>query len=307
MKHLTSLAALSSADVHAILDIAAALKVRFKQGERPPVLQGRVLAMVFEKPSLRTRNSFEAAMLHLGGGAIFLSSKDAGLNGREALVDVAQVLGSYSDAIALRTFSQQLIDEFAENAGCPIINALSDERHPCQALTDLLTLQEICRDLTQMHLVYIGDGNNIARSLVTAAGQVNMPITVCSPPGYELSEPFLANVRAQFPNIRLTLTQDPVRAVQDAGAVYTDVWASMGQESEAAERRKIFQPYQVNAALMAKAPRDCLFMHDLPAHRGEEVTDEVIDGPRSIVFEQAANRMHLAKGLLVWLLDAAVQ
>jgi ornithine carbamoyltransferase len=301
-RHLTSVFDLAPNDVKAILAIAADLKGRHARGDRPPLLQGRVLTLVFEKPSLRTRNSFEAAAIQLGGGSVFLSTQDAGLNGRESLTDVARVLSAYSDAIVMRTFRQSLIEEFARLASCPVVNGLSDELHPCQALTDLFTIQEACGRLAGVRIVYVGDGNNVAASLAMAAAYAKMPITFCSPRGYELSTTFLREVRRRFPTADVELVDDPFRAVKQADIVYTDVWASMGQEAEAAAREKVFAPFQVNAALMAAAPKSARFMHDLPAKRGLEVTDEVLDGPQSIVFQQAENRMHLAKGLLVWLL-----
>jgi ornithine carbamoyltransferase len=302
MKHLTSLDDLTPDEFGEILDTAAELKAKFHKGERPPLLAGAVLALVFEKPSLRTRISFEAAMTHLGGASIFLSGSDAGLNGRESLADVARVLSSYSDAIVLRTFSQQLIEDFAQLAACPVINGLSDERHPCQALTDLMTIRERFGSLAGRRLVFVGDGNNVARSLAIATAYAGMSMTLCTPPGYELDAAFITNLNKRVPATDFTLVNDPAKAVREADVVYTDVWASMGQEAEADKRSRVFAAYQVNAALMAKAPAECVFMHDLPARRGLEVTDEVLDGPQSIAFEQAENRMHLAKGLLAWLL-----
>jgi ornithine carbamoyltransferase len=301
MQHLNSLFDLTPDNVREILDLSAELKAKFQAGERPTLFPGRVLSMVFEKPSLRTRNSFEAAITHLGGGGIFLSSQEAGLHGREALCDIARVLSSYSDVIVLRTFSQSLIEEFAALSSSPVINGLSDDRHPCQALTDLLTIQEACGSLDK-HLVYVGDGNNIAASLAIATAMVGMKLTVCTPPGYELAADVVQDVQQRFPQTQFAQENDPAAAVKTADLVYTDVWASMGQEGEADQRRQVFAPYQVNADLMAKAPASCKFMHDLPAHRGEEVTDEVIDGPTSVAFQQAENRMHLAKGLIAWLL-----
>jgi ornithine carbamoyltransferase len=205
----------------------------------------------------------------------------------------------------MRTFRQSLIEEFARLASCPVVNGLSDELHPCQALTDLFTIQEACGRLAGVRIVYVGDGNNVAASLAMAAAYAKMPITFCSPRGYELSTTFLREVRRRFPTADVELVDDPILAVKQADIVYTDVWASMGQEAQAAAREKVFAPFQVNAALMAAAPKSARFMHDLPAKRGLEVTDEVLDGPQSIVFHQAENRMHLAKGLLVWLLGGA--
>jgi ornithine carbamoyltransferase len=200
----------------------------------------------------------------------------------------------------LRTFSQKLDEDFAGFSNCPVINGLTDDRHPCQALTDLFTVQEVFGGFDK-HLVYIGDGNNIASSLAIAAAMIGMPLTVCTPAGYELDASFVADLKQQFPTAQISCANDPAAAVKTADIVYTDVWASMGQEAEADRRRGIFAPYQVNAALMSQAPAGCKFMHDLPAHRGEEVTDDVIDGPASLAFQQAENRMHLAKGLIVWL------
>jgi ornithine carbamoyltransferase len=303
-RHLVSLFDITPADVDEILEISAELKTRLRDGDRPPILQGRVLTLVFEKPSLRTRNSFEAAMIQLGGGSVFLSAEHAGLNGRESLPDVARVLSSYSDVVVMRTYLQSLIEDFARLSRCPVVNGLSDELHPCQALTDLFTIQETFGRLKGLHLVYIGDGNNVAASLAMTGAYTKMPLTICSPKGFELSEAILSKIRDRVPGAEIQLVSDPAAAVKDADIVYTDVWASMGQESQAEHRRTVFAPYQVNAALMARAPRSAKFMHDLPARRGLEVTDDVMDGPQSIVFQQAENRMHLAKGLLVWLLRA---
>jgi len=302
MKHLTSLYDISPGDTEEILNLTAELKASLRRGERTRPLEGRLLTLVFEKPSLRTRASFEAAMAQLGGSSLFLSSSDAGLNGREALADVARVLSSYSDAVVLRTFSQRLIEDFAGLSRCPVINGLSDDLHPCQALTDAFTVQEVFGDVAGRRLVFVGDGNNVAASLAVIAAYLGMSMTLCAPPGYELPADQVADLRRRFPKVDFTQMQDPVAAVKNADVVYTDVWASMGQEAEADARKKIFAPYQVNAELMKHAPAECRFMHDLPARRGLEVTDDVLDGPRSVAFLQAENRMHLAKGLLVWLL-----
>ena len=303
MRHLRTLLELSADDVKDILKISAEIKAKFKAGERTVALPGRVLTQVFEKPSLRTRTSFEAAIIQLGGSSIFMSCKDAGLEGREALGDVARVLSSYSDAVAMRTFSQQLIEDFASFSSCPVINALSDDRHPCQALTDMLTINEAFGQLNGRRLVYVGDGNNVAASLAIAAAMLGVSMVVSAPEGYKLDAGLIADLQGKYPSCDITHIDDPQIAVKDADVVYTDVWTSMGQEAEAKQREQLFAPFQVNAALMAAAPQACRFMHDLPAHRGQEVTNEVMDGPKSIAFQQAENRMHLAKGLLVWLLD----
>lgn len=305
MRHLNSLLELSPAEIDHIFTNARNLKQRASRGERPPLLAGKVLTQVFEKPSLRTRVSFESAMMQLGGSSIFLNAKDAGLCGREAVEDVARVLGGYSDMIVLRTFSQQLIDDFVTHSGTHIINGLSDQRHPCQALTDLFTMQEVFGTIRGKKFVFIGDGNNVATSLASVCALLDVPMTVCAPAGYRLTDEFLAELTQVIPNARIEQTSNFKAALQDAAIVYTDVWASMGQESEAEERRRIFLPYQVNSELMKLAPKSARFMHCLPAKRGNEVTDEVMDGPQSIAFQQADNRMHLAKGLMTWVLEAA--
>jgi ornithine carbamoyltransferase len=301
-RHLTSLYDLTPQDVLAILDSAADLKTKYRNGGCPQLLQGQVLAQMFEKPSLRTRNSFEAAMINLGGAGIFLTTEEAGLNGRESLRDVATVLSSYSAIITMRTFSQQLIEDFAKISSCPVINALSDERHPCQALTDLLTIRETFGRLQDLHLVFVGDGNNVAMSLAIASAMTGMKFTLAVPQGFAMPEEFCTDLAKRFPDAQVEQVHDPVAAVRTADVVYTDVWASMGQEEEAERRQQAFGDFQVNAELLSRAPADVKFMHDLPAKRGLEVTDDVMDGSRSIVFQQAENRMHLARGLFAWLL-----
>ncbi|MEX1232116.1 MAG: ornithine carbamoyltransferase [Planctomycetaceae bacterium] len=302
MKHVISLFDFNAGELRKLFELASELKARLLNGERPALLPGRVLTQVFEKPSLRTRVSFEAAIIHLGGTSIFLSGKDAGLHGRESLPDVARVLTDYSDAVVLRTFSHELIQEFSEYSSCPVINGLSDRNHPCQALTDIFTIQEVFGADHSRKIVFVGDGNNVANSLAVAAALLKIPFTLAAPEEYQLPDEFLAQLELFVPGAEIEQTADPHKAVRDAGVIYTDVWASMGQESEREERKKVFAPYQVNAKLFQAAPGDCRFMHCLPAHRGEEVTDDIIDGPQSLVFPQAENRMHLAKGLLVWLL-----
>lgn len=304
MKHLVNLRELTVADVLAILEQASALKAEFLAGRRRPALAGRVLAQVFEKPSLRTRVSFEAAMQQLGGSSIFMSSKDAGLGGRESIEDVARVLTSYCDVLVLRTFSHELIEQFAAHGRCPVVNGLSDVSHPCQALTDLFTLQEACGGLTGKKLAYVGDGNNVAVSLAEACAMLGVAFVIAAPEGYQLSDKFLKGLRSEYPKANLVQTSDPREAVKEADVIYTDVWASMGQEAEKEERGRVFAPYQVNPVLLAAAPRHVKFMHCLPARRGLEVTDDVMESPQSIVFEQAENRMHLAKGLFAWQLAA---
>lgn len=306
MRHFNSLLELTPADVESIFSTAEQLKARSLRGDRPQLLPGRVLTQVFEKPSLRTRLSFDAAMMQMGGDSIFLTAQEAGIGGREAVKDVARVIGGYSDVIALRTFSQKLIDNFIEFSGVPVINGLSDERHPCQALTDVFTMREAFGDLKGCKIAFIGDGNNVASSLAIAAALCGAAMEVCAPDGYRLQDDFLKKLKKKFPSAAVTQTDDFKAALKDASIVYTDVWTSMGQEAEESQRRQVFGPFQVNARLMKLAPRTARFMHCLPAKRSLEVTDEVIDGPQSIAFVQAENRMHLAKGLILWVLEKNV-
>jgi ornithine carbamoyltransferase len=303
MRHLTSLFDVTSDEVGEILTRSAKIKAQTRKGKRVPHCQSMVLTQVFEKPSLRTRVSFAAGMQQLGGQSIFLSRKDAGFDGRETPQDIARVLGGYSDLIVLRTFSQELIRIFCEHAGCPIINGLSDDYHPCQALADVLTIEEVLGSCAGRRIVYVGDGNNVARSLAVICGHIRAEFALAAPAGYQLSEEFLAEVRNRFPKLHAEQFTDPRAAVKDADVIYTDVWASMGQESEKESRNKIFERYQVDMKLLDAAGPEVRFMHCLPARRGLEVSAEVMDDPRSVVFQQAENRMHLAKGLIVWLLE----
>ncbi|MCS7305701.1 MAG: ornithine carbamoyltransferase [Thermoguttaceae bacterium] len=303
VRHLLTLADLSAAEMERIFSIAEDLKSKWAKGIREPLLPGRVMALLFEKPSLRTRVSFEACMAHLGGSSLFLG-QETGFGTRETMADFARVLSQYVDVIVARTYRHQTVVELAQYAQCPVINGLSDLAHPCQALADLFTIRELFGRLRGLTLAWIGDGNNVARSLARGCGKLGIRMVMATPPPYRFDEAFLEELRRDAPEFELVVTDDPVEAVQDAAVIYTDVWTSMGQEAEAAQRRRIFAPYQVNAALMAHAQKGAVFMHCMPAHRGEEVTDEVIDGPQSVVIQQAANRMHLQKGLLAWLLAA---
>jgi len=269
-------------------------------------LKHKSLAILFEKQSARTRVSFDLAMNQLGGHAIYLSQAEVGLGTRESVPDVARVLDRYVDAIAARTYSHRTIEILAEYSGVPVINALSDYEHPCQALADLQTIYEKKGILRGITLAYIGDGNNIANSLALASALTGMNFRIASPEGYSLTQDIRSKTdkfTADSGSIMMHTTS-PEEAVTGADVVYTDVWASMGQENEAEERRKIFADYQVNGKLMALAKEDAIFMHDLPAHRGEEVTDEVIESVQSVVFDQAENRLHAQKALLVKLLDS---
>jgi ornithine carbamoyltransferase len=303
MRHLITLSDLTSAEVHTIFAITEDLKTKFARGLREPLLPGRVLALLFEKQSLRTRVSFESGMAHLGGSSLMLGD-DAGFGKRESIADFTRVLSEMVDVIVVRAKRHATVAEVAKFASCSVINGLTDEAHPCQALADLYTLKEHFGSLDGRKLAWIGDGNNVARSLARACGHLGVRLAVCTPPGYELDCAFLTQARREFPNLELETTCDPAAAVRDATAIYTDVWASMGQEKERAQRLKDFAAYQINSQLMARAPREAVFMHCLPARRGEEVTDEVMDSPQSVVVPQAANRMHVQKGILVWLLGA---
>jgi ornithine carbamoyltransferase len=303
MRHLVTLSDVNAAEIRRMFSIAEDLKSKFAQGLREPLLPGRVLALLFEKQSLRTRVSFEAGMVHLGGSSIMLG-EDAGFGKRESIADFARVLSEMVDVIVVRARRHATVEEFARHSSCRVINGLTDLAHPCQALADIFTLQEQFGELTALRLVWVGDGNNVARSLLEACGHLGIEFVVCTPKGYELDAEFIKRSRQEFPDLKLTTTHDPNEAVRGANAVYTDVWASMGQESERDQRRRDFADYQVNSRLMTLAGRDAVFMHCLPAHRGEEVTDDVIDSPQSVVIAQAANRMHVQKGILVWLLAA---
>jgi ornithine carbamoyltransferase len=300
-KDLLSMTDLTAADVTALLQKAVELKVR----RRSALADGRILALLFEKPSLRTRVSFEVAMRELGGEVLYLSPAEVGIGERESASDVARVLGRYVDIIAARTFSHRTVEVLAEDSGLPVINALSDREHPCQALADLLTIHEKRGSLAGLTLAYIGDGNNVANSLLLGASLVGMNFRIASPVGFTISGDVLQIARdyAAANGSQIVCSQQPEEVVAGADVVYSDVWTSMGQEAEAQRRQRAFTGYQVNAELMSLAGDDAIFMHDLPAHRGEEVTDDVIDGPQSVVFDQAENRMHAQKAVLAEILS----
>jgi ornithine carbamoyltransferase len=277
---------------------------RMKQERASPLLSGRTVALLFEKPSLRTRVSFEMAMYQLGGHSIYLSPEEVGLGKREPAADIARVLSRYVDGIAARTFSQETLHILAGHSSVPVINALSDVEHPCQALSDLLTIYEKKGELPGLTLAFIGDGNNVANSLLLSAALTGMNFHFASPPGYEINGEVLTQGRrfAARSGSQIRLTTDPHEAAKGADIVYTDVWVSMGQEAEAKKRRRAFSGYQVDNKLLSLAKRDVLFMHPLPAHHGEEISAGLLDDPRSGVFDQAENRLHLQKALLVKLL-----
>lgn len=302
VRHLVDLFDLSSDDARLLLRRAALLKSRFEKGERVPYLPGRTLGLIFEKPSLRTRVSFQAAITQLGGASVFLRDKDVGMGSRESTADFVRVLSQYVDALAVRTFAHATVEELARHASVPVINALSDSSHPCQAMADLMTVREALGNLEGLSLVFVGDGNNVARSLAAASALVGIQFALAAPPGYEFPETFRSAFKRKFPDVPLVVDHDPANALLGADVVYTDVWASMGQEDEVDERRRAFAPFQVDARLMSRAKPEAIFLHCLPAHREEEVTSDVLDGPQSRVIQQAANRLHFQKALLLWLL-----
>ncbi|HEX7446813.1 MAG TPA: ornithine carbamoyltransferase [Pirellulales bacterium] len=303
MRNLITLADLSSGEIERIFAISEDLKSKHAQGLREALLPGRVMALLFEKPSLRTRVSFEAGISHLGGNSLFLG-EEVGWGSRESIADFARVLSAYVDVIVVRSKSHQKLLELAEHSTCSVINGLTDYAHPCQALSDLYTLRELVGSLRGQTLAYVGDGNNVARSLALGCGKLGIRFVLAAPDRYQFDAEFLASLKRDVPKLKMTVTTDPREAVAEAVAIYTDVWTSMGQESESAARRTALADYQVNAELLAHAPQGVFFMHCLPARRGEEVTDDVIDGANSVVVEQAANRLHVQKGILAWLLGA---
>jgi ornithine carbamoyltransferase len=294
----------SGEEILALLNLAADLKGKRARGERTAYLAGKTLAMIFEKVSTRTRVSFEVGMYELGGHALYLSDTATQIGRGEPICDTANVLSRFVHGIMIRTFSQKNIEELAHFASIPVINGLTDDHHPCQILADLMTIKEHKGRLQGLTLAYVGDGNNIAHSLLQALPLVGMNIRIASPFGYEPKADILqeAQRNARLSRTEVMLTDDPYKAVKGADLVYTDVWASMGQETEADARQRSFAPYQVDALLMAAASKDTLFMHDLPAHRGEEVAADVIDGPQSIIYDQAENRLHAQKAVLVALM-----
>ena len=298
VRDFTSMLNLSPEGLSDMLELALGMK---RDGPSQ-VLSGQTLAMVFQKPSLRTRTSFEMAMRRLGGGAIYLSPAEVQMGEREPVQDVARVLSRMVQAIAARTFEQSMVDDLARYADIPVVNALSDEEHPCQALADMLTLRERFGTLRGVRLAYIGDGNNVARSLAYGAVMAGMELVIAAPKGYELPPETIDRAHALGGGGHVTQVNDPHEGVRGAAAVYTDVWTSMGQEAETAIRKEAFGGFQVNLELLASASADALIMHDLPAHRGEEITDEAIESPNSVVFDQVENRVHAQQAVLATIL-----
>jgi len=305
-RDLVSIQDFSPAELACALELASAMKAR--PADYRGTLVGKQIVLFFEKPSLRTRLTFEAGINSLGGVSFFVDQTQSRLGARESLSDVAHNLERWVDGVVLRTFAHETVTTMASYAAIPVINALSELEHPCQAMADMLTLQEQFGNLRNVHFAYVGDGNNVAHSLMLAAASLGASCSIATPEGYEPNPEITAAAYevAEETGARLKVVNDPVEAVAGADAIYTDVWASMGQEDETAERRKIFAPYQVNQKLFSCAAKHAVFMHCLPAHRGDEVTAQVIDSRRSVVFDQAENRLHIQKAILVLLLEGGV-
>ena len=305
MKDFLAVADYSPDDLQGMLDLAEELKKEWRENGNQPIFKNKVLAMIFQKPSLRTRVSFDMAMRHLGGDALYLSPAEIGLGKRESIADVARVISGYVDIVMARVFDHEHVLELAKWADIPIINGLSDYNHPCQAAADALTIQENFGNLKGVKVTYIGDGNNVSVSLMHICAKLGADFTIANPEGYGMDSGAvkLGNQFALENNSSIRELTDPVEAVQGAQVIYTDTWVSMGQDEEAARRKEVFPPYQVNQKLLSNASPDAIVMHCLPAHRGEEITDEVADGPNSRLFPQAHNRLHAQKAILVKLLS----
>jgi len=307
MKHFLDVADYSPAEIQDILDLAIRLKKEYFAGGNPPIFKGKVLGMIFQKPSLRTRVSFDMAMRHCGGDALYLSPNEIGLGKRESIADVARVLSGYVQAIMARVFEHQHVVELARWSSVPVINGLSDFSHPCQAMADALTIIEKFGSMKGLNVVFVGDGNNVAVSLMHVSVMLGANFTIANPEGYDM--PDVARETgaklAAASGATIRYLRDPHEAVKGAHVIYTDTWTSMGQEEETAKREAVFPPYQVNAKLVSEADKDVIVMHCLPAHRGQELTDEVADGPHSVIFPQAHNRLHAQKAILARLFEVA--
>lgn len=304
-KDILTLLDLSKEDFDVLFDRAAELKKRVKNGIFDRSLAGKTLGLIFEKPSTRTRVSFEAAMAQLGGTPIFISAKDTQIARNEPVKDTARVLSRYLNGLAIRTYSQDLLDEFAEFASIPVINALTDLFHPCQVLSDIMTIIEHKGGYKDIRIAWIGDGNNVSHSWINAAAVLGLDLILACPEGYSPNPVIME--RAIERNVgKIVLTSDPVEAVKSADVIYTDVWASMGQESELDKRKRVFEPFQVNEGLLKNAVDNVIVMHCLPAHRGEEISDAVLEGPNSVVWDQSENKLHMHKAILDVLLAVSV-
>ncbi len=302
-RHFLTVFDLTTEEILEVIRLAMATK---RQGPDPSAARGKVLGLLFEKPSTRTRVSFEAAMFSLGGQVTFLSSRDLQLRRGEPLRDTARVLSRYLDCLAVRTFGQEVVEELARWSSIPVINGLTDQHHPCQGLSDIMTVMEKKgEDLSSLKVAWVGDGNNVANSWIQAASRLGIHLVLGCPAGYEPDPSILEPAREAAPR-PIEVTNDPVETVAGADVVNTDVWASMGQEEEAEERKKVFLPFQLNSSLLSHAKDDAIVLHCLPAHRGEEITDEVLEGPQSVVWDQAENKMHLQRAMIQWLLQRSV-
>ncbi|NLJ29789.1 MAG: ornithine carbamoyltransferase [Deltaproteobacteria bacterium] len=301
-RDLLTIRDLSPEEILYLISRAAELKAKWAQGTFQPTLTGKILGLIFVKPSTRTRVSFEAAMYRLGGQCIFMTAKDSQISRQEPLADTARVMSRYVDALAIRTYAHSDVEELARFSSIPVINGLTDLFHPCQILSDLLTIKEKRGNLDNLCVAWVGDGNNVAHSWINAAALLGFTLYLACPKGYEPDSKILEWGRREGKG-KIHLVDDPRKAVATADVLYTDVWASMGQEGEAETRKEVFRPFQINESLLAAAPSHALVLHCLPAHRGEEITDEVMEGPQSVVFDQAENRLHLQMALLDWLVS----
>jgi len=307
MKHFIAISDLSSGEVQDLLDLAIKLKTEHFQKGNPPYFKGKVLGMIFQKPSLRTRVSFDMAMRHCGGDALYLSPNEIGLGKREAIADIARVLSGYVQALMARVFEHEHVLELARWSEIPVVNGLSDYNHPCQGMADALTIQEKFGKAKGLNVAFVGDGNNVAVSLMHVCAKLGWNFTIANPEDYDIS-PRAVEIAKQIikeTGSVLTFVRDPDEAVKGAHVIYTDTWTSMGQEEETARRQKVFPPYQVNAQLVSEADKDAIVMHCLPAHRNHELTDDVADGPHSVIFPQAHNRLHAQKAILARLFGVA--
>lgn len=307
-RHLIEIGELTTDEVKRIFEVSAMIKKEVKSGDFVERCKNKTLAMIFEKPSARTRMSFEVGMNQMGGSAMYISKGEVNMGTRESVPDVARTTSRYADVIMVRTFAHATMTEFAEHSSVPVINGLTDYNHPCQGLGDLFTVSEKFEDLAGRTIAFVGDANNVSRSLAIVCTKLDVSLRLCGPQGYGFSDDFQARLKKlpEYKDGLITQVKDPADAVAGADVIYTDVWASMGQEKEADERKTQFAPFQVNAKLMSRASSDAIFMHCLPARRGEEVTDEVIDSAQSAVFDQAENRMHAQKGVMALQVGAIV-
>lgn len=304
MEHLISIHDMSAEEVEQVLTLSVKLKKELKEGIAHPILKGKTLGMIFSKSSTRTRVSFEVGMYQLGGHALFLNSTDIQLGRGEPIYDTAQVLSRFIDGIMIRTFKHSDVEGLAKHGTIPVINGLTDLMHPCQILADLQTVYEHKGKLKGLKMAYVGDGNNVANSLLHGCAKVGMDIAVAAPKGFECDAQVVEEAKydAKAAGAKVILTQDPAEAMKDADVIYTDTWVSMGQESEKEQRIKTFMPYQVNKELMSCAKQDAIFLHCLPAYRGYEVTEDIIDGPQSVIFDEAENRLHAQKAVMAMLM-----